>query len=99
MNRKHQLKFDVTNQVTVIKNAFEVVYYLNGELTRNGKLIFVNVTDEGQYTLEDNHHRTGFWYVQYFEEKNGKVYMTVLDEKKYINTCVRKEDRTKWRRA
>lgn len=96
MNRKHQLKFDVTNQVVVIKNAFEVAYYLNGEHTKNGTIIFVNVTEEGKYTLEDKHHRTGFWYVQYFEEKNGKVFMTVLDEKKYISTCVRKEDRKKF---
>ena len=96
MNRKHQLKFDVTNQVAVIKNAFEVAYYFNGELTKNGKMIFVNVTDTGEYTLEDKHHRIGFWYVQYFEEKNGKVFMTVLDQKKYVNTCVRKEDRKKY---
>lgn len=96
MNRKHQLTFDVTNQVTVIKNAFEVAYYLNGQITKNGKMIFVNVTDEGKYTLEETNNRAGIWFVQYLEEKNGKVFMTVLDEKKYINTCVRKEDRKKF---
>ena len=96
MNRKHQLKFEITNQAIVIKNAFEVAYYYNGRLTKNGTMIFVNVTDEGKYTLEETENRAGIWYVHYLEEKNGKVFMTVLDEKKYINTCVRKEDRKKY---
>ena len=93
MNRKHQLKFEITTQAIVIKNAFEVAYYFNGELTKNGKMVQLHVTDEGKYTLEETNNRAGIWYVQYLEEKNGKVFMTVLDEKKYINTCVRKEDR------
>jgi hypothetical protein len=89
MNRKHQLTFDITEKTTVIKNAFNTAYYIRNDQTgmieekKTGSMFLVNITEEGKYTLEDNHHRTGFWYVQYFEEKNGKIFMTVFDEKKY----------------
>lgn len=89
MNRKHQLTFDITEKTTVIRNAFNTAYYLRNDETgmmeekKRGNLFFVNITEEGKYTLEDKHHRTGFWYVQYFEEKNGRIYMTLFDEKKY----------------
>ena len=87
MNRKHQIKFEIEN-VTIIRNAFNTVYYMkneNGymEEISLGKIFFVNITEEGKYTLEDKHHRLGFWYVQYFEEKNGKVFMTLFDEVKF----------------
>jgi len=66
MNRKHQLTFDITEKTTVIRNAFNTAYYIRNDQTgmieekKTGSMFLVNITEDGKYTLEDNHHRTGF---------------------------------------
>ena len=71
----------------------------NGEINEYSDIYFIKI-GSNELTREISPEETAILiykdFHHYLEEKNGKVFMTVLDEKKYINTCVRKEDRKKY---